>query len=658
MKKLKLIFVLFILTGIAVAQNNETLMIIGDKKITKDEFSYIYKKNNSDNINEQSLTEYLELFKNFKLKVVEAESLKMDTSLMFKQELNGYHEQLAKPYLTETKKIEDMIKEAFIRAQKEIKLDIIFIKVMKNASVQEKQAASEKAQKTHERLLNGEDFEKLALEISDDKSVTVNKGHLSFLQTLKIPYSIQNFVFNAKIGDYSSPVKTDYGYYLLKLVDTRPAQGYRRVAHIMINANDQIKEDEQKIKKEKIDSIYNRLLKGDKFEDLVKFSDDKGSAQNSGEIQKFTTGRMVPEFETAAFNLKKINEFSKPIKTTFGWHIIKLLEIIPPDPFDVQKDEISKVVEKDEERKEDVKNYTREKLKKELNYKHLNGLNNFTVLVDSSLIQSKWELKQEHDLKNVLFTIQEKAFTEYDFAQFIQEKQKKYPENDIQTKLNKMYDDFVLKCLTDIEKEGLAEQYSEYKYLMQEYHDGMLLFDLMKKEIWDKASEDSTGLKEFYNKNIEKYNNRTTVDISIFKYQNDKTFTAAEKLLKKSREKYTDEILTETINKKKNNKLTFEIRSEFSKGENGIADKVIELKDQNKNQKIINFPNEKTFVYINNTIKSKQKAYDEIKGLIISDYQKQLEDEWLYKLKNKYQITVNNDVFEQIKKNLNNNINQ
>ncbi len=654
MKKFTLILLLVFFSTLIFAQKEVVLLTVGDKKVSKEEFSYIYKKNNSDNLNKQSLDEYLELFKNFKLKVVEAESLKMDTSLSFINELSGYRNQLEKPYLTESVKIEEFVKEAYNRNKTEIKLDIIFIKLSKNATPKDSTLAYEKAMKIKERILKGENFEKVASETSDDRQVAKNKGHLSFLPSLRIPYSIQNHAFGPNKNELSNPIRTDFGYYLVKLVDSRPAQGFFKVSHIMISAPKQMKEEEKKLKKQKVDSIYSRILAGDKFEDLVKFSDDKGTAKKGGQLPEFTTGRMVPEFEKAAFALNKVGDISKPVKTQFGWHIIKLLDKRPPESFEKQKEKLKKVVEKDPDRKTRIKNYVNKKLKKQYNFKEVGKYTSFYNLVDSTVFTGKWKMPSLKIKSILLFTLDNKDYYTDDFAKFIEAKQKRKSKREIKSYVDKMYNDFVSQSLSETEKNNLEKNNLDFKYLMQEYHDGMLLFDLMKNEIWDKASEDTIGLKKFYEKNISDYKNQLNFDLSIFKYKNIKTFKLASKLLSK-RGKYNDDKLLKKINKK-GELLTKVSKGEYSKGENVYADKVFEMKKNNKlsaKQKIINLPKEKVLVYINGTKISKQKPFEEVKGIVISDYQTELEKKWIENLKKKYKISVNQNVLKSIKKSLN-----
>lgn len=656
MRKITFLATFILFTFSVFAQKSETLMTVGSKKISSEEFIHIYKKNNSDNLNEQSVDEYLELFKNFKLKVTEAENLKMDTSKAFINELAGYRDQLAKPYLTENIKYDQLINEAYERNETEVKLDIIFIKLSKNASPEDTTLVYEKAVKIRNRILGGEDFEKVVSETSDDRNALKNKGHLSYLPVLRIPYSIQSYAFSTGKNTISMPLRTDFGYYLVKVVDTRPAQGFVKVAHIMINSADQLSDEEKEIKKKKIDSIYSRLQAGDKFEDLTALSDDTGTAKKGGELSEFTTGRMVPEFETAAFALKNIGDYSKPVKTTFGWHIIKLIEKRPPESMEDQKEKIKKTIERDPERKGLVKEFVTIELKNEYNFKNVSGPDAFFLAVDSTIFKSKWVFQADQSSDKTLFIIRGEKYSENSFGKFIEANQKRTKKGKISIIVNEMYNDFIYESLTEIEKSGLEDKHKEFKYLMQEYHDGMLLFDLMKKEIWDKASEDTIGLKKYYDNNIQIYNDQIELDISVFKYADEQYYNEAVKLLLKSRKKYTDDVLVKKVTDDDPKSFKLVEAGFYSKGQSIFADKIFKMMKDNEfeeNQKIVNLSKESILIYINDKRKSKVKPFEEIKGVIIADYQMFLEEKWMESLKKKYIVKVNEKVLKKVKKSVN-----
>ncbi|NPA68595.1 MAG: hypothetical protein GXO50_08305 [Chlorobi bacterium] len=652
MKHISLTAILLLFAVTIFSQNKDILLTVGNNKISGDEFLYIYKKNNADNINKESVDEYLKLFTNFKLKVTEAENLKMDTAKSFKKEFEGYKTQLAKPYLTENIKWKEFIDEALKREQKELKLDIIFFKLERNPSPEDTLEKYNQALKVREEILKGKDFDSIAVANSDDRNVRRNKGHLSYLKPLHIPYVIQNFAFNAKKGELSMPLRTDFGYYLVRLVDIRPRQGYVKVAHIMIAANDEMPDSEKIAKKAEADSIYARLKAGEKFENLVKLSDDKASAGKNGELPEFTTGRMVPEFETAAFALEKPGDFSKPVKTRFGWHIIKLISKRPPDNIEKNKDKIKKVVKNDKERQKAVKNFVTETLKTKFKYKEEKSPEIIINLLDSAIFDGKWKMPVTKKPDYTLFSLNGKKYSDRDFGHFIEKNQKRTAEKDLKKLVKKYYDDFVYETLQKTELENLENTKPEFAYLLKEYHDGMLLFDLMKQEIWDKASEDTTGLKKFYDDNYEKrYSKQIRYDISVFKYKKNKDAKKAIKLLLNSRNEYPDSVLVEKIGKNKPDRFSLVEKGEFSKGENIYADKIFNLENPDA-EKVYTFPEDKIIIAVNAKKISKAKSFDQIKGTVISDYQNYLEEQWLKKLKQKYPVTVNNEVLNKIKSNL------
>ena len=650
MKTIKLTAVLLFFSLTVFSQTDNTLLTIGNKKISGDEFMYIYKKNNSDNINKESVDNYLKLFTDFKLKVTEAENLKMDTAKAFKKELAGYRTQLAKPYLAENIKWKELIDEAVKRADKEVKLDIIFTKLERNPSPEDTLKAYKKQLEIRKKLLQGENFDSVAVAYSDDRNVKKNKGHLSYLKPLRIPYNIQNFAFNAKKGDISMPIKTDFGYYLVRLADMRPQQGFVKVAHIMISGNDRLPDSIKAEKKNKIDSIYTRLQAGDKFEDLVKYSDDKASAKKGGELPEFSTGRMVPEFEKAAFALKKPGEYSKPIKTRFGWHIIKLISVRPPDSPEKDRDKIKKTVENDKDRKAIVKKYVTDRLKKEYHFKQIKSPEILIGFVDSTLFEGKWKMPVTKKPDYTLFSLNNKQYSDRDFARFIEKNQKRTKNTDFKTLINKYYNDFVYQTLTETEINNLEKTKPEFSYLLKEYHDGMLLFDLMKKKIWDKASEDTVGLQKFYKDNYDSlYSKQTSYNITVFKYKNAKDAKKALRFLKKR--KYTDSLLVNKLSKGDTTRFYIEDSGEFTKGENIYADKIFSEKEP-ESKKVFNYPKDKIIIAVKGKKISKGKPFEEIKGVVISDYQNYLEKQWLKELRKKYSVVINKNELNKIKANL------
>ena len=336
----------------AFAQNTNTLMTVGGDKVGKQEFENVFKKNNSKlaaNPDEKTVREYLDLYINFKLKVLEAKNYGMDTAAAFKKELAGYRKQLAAPYLTDKEVTEQLINEAYDRSKKEIRASHILINCKEDASAKDTLAAYNKIMAIRKKILEKkEDFGKVAMESSEDPSAKTNKGDLGFFSVFAMVYSFENACYKAKQGTVTMPFRTKYGYHIVKVVDSRPAQGEVKVAHIMLRATAKLSKEDSLRNQNKINEVYKMLEGGQKFEELAKqYSEDKGSAKNGGILPVFGTGKMVPEFESEAFALKNVNDYSKPFTTSYGWHIVKLVERKSLPSFDAAKADIKAKISRD-----------------------------------------------------------------------------------------------------------------------------------------------------------------------------------------------------------------------------------------------------------------------------------------------------------------------
>ena len=661
-----LVISLLVLNLVIVAQDahQQVLLTIDNKKVTKTEFERIYKKNNEKDttfIDDKSLEEYLELFINFKLKVIEAEKIGLDTTQNFKKELAGYRRQLSKPYLTDKEAEEQLLKEAYQRSKTDIRASHILIKVDVNSSPEDTLLAYEKITKIYKRILAGEPFEKLAQEASEDPSAKRNNGDLGFFTVFQMMlYPFESVAYNTKTGEISPPFRTKSGYHIIKVTAQRKARGQVKVAHNMIAVPRQTKPEDAEKSKEKIFVLYNKLKSGEDFAKLAReFSDDKGTAQKGGELQWFGTRRMVPEFEEAAFNLKNKDDFSEPVKTAFGWHIIKLIDKKEIGSFDESKTDLKNNIAKDVERAEKSKLSFIKKLKNEYNFKqNTKNLQEFYKVVDDSIFVSKWDVEQAKDLNNILFTLSDLSVSQQEFAKYLaQYQRKKRKPISIESYVNEVYDKFVNKKIIEYEDEHLEEKYPEFRFLMNEYHDGILLFELTDKIVWSKAIKDTTGLQEFYEKNKTNYMWNQRVDATIYTCFNENVTELTRKLAEKRAVKgYSDEDILKTIQKKYPQDTVIFETGKFLKGDNNIIDSIKwetgfsenikkgDLSDETlvKSDKII-------FVVIQKILPPEPKTLNEAKGLVTADYQTLLEKQWIEELKEKYKVTVNKEVLESIK---------
>ena len=638
--------------------SDPVLMTINNEKVTKTEFLNVYKKNNvnSQVLDKKSLDEYLNLYINFKLKVCEAREMGLDTGKAFRSELKGYRDQLAQPYLTDKDVTDELIKQAYERMQWDIRASHILIKLKSNASPSDTLVAYKRISKLRDRIMKGEDFGKLAADSSEDASAKDNpakkyhgnKGDLGYFTVFDMIYQFEDAAYSLKVGEISKPVRTEYGYHLIKVTDKRPAMGKVQVAHIYVSVPRNLTNpDSLKTYKARIDDIYQKLKAGGNFEDLVKqYSDDKGSAEKGGALPSFGVNRMVPEFIIEIGNLKEKGDISPPVHTPYGWHIIRLIEKKGIGTFDEKKADIKAKLAKDS-RSDKSKGSFISKLKKEYNFtEDVKAKKEFYKAVNDSVFESKWKMSQAKELKKSLFKLGDTVYTQQNFAKYISTHQGVREKESIETFVDNAYKEFTDEAITKYEDRHLEKKYIDFRLLMQEYRDGILLFDLTDKKVWTKAVKDTVGLQKYYEQNKDKYMWGQRLNATTYSCLNDKVAIELQKLLKKSEKKgYKEKDILDKINKDNKDNLKIETNI-YSKGDNQIMDSITwkpGMTDKFKNGKSI---------YIVNVIKIVQpepKSLKDARGLVTADYQNYLEKEWIVSLKNKYKVEVNHDVFNSIK---------
>ena len=366
MKKISLIF----LFGIFITfLNGQTILKIDNQNISLDEFKGIfYKNNHEEDITKEYLNEYMELFVNFKLKVKEAIELGLDTNQNFINELEGYRKQLAKPYLKNKKFDEKMLNESYRRIKKDINASHILIKVNQNANDNERKKAFNKALEIKKSIIEGTvSFSEAAKKYSDDKSALTNGGDLGYFTAFMMVYDFESAAYNTSVDRISEPVKTKYGYHLIKVNDIRDAVGKVTVAHIIIKTGKGATQSKINDAKTKIDKVYDLLKNGEDFMDIAeRFSEERSTAVKGGKLPEFGLGKMIPEFENISFSIKNIGDISVPFLTDFGWHIVKLVDKKPIGKFDNIKDDLKRMIEKDS-RNQLSQKALYEKLKEEYN---------------------------------------------------------------------------------------------------------------------------------------------------------------------------------------------------------------------------------------------------------------------------------------------------
>lgn len=633
-----LIILIFWFFAIAKAQKSEVLLSIDDETITKNEFLRFYQKNKINLTTGETIPvdEYLELFINFKLKVIEAKNQGLDTTQEFINEFEGYKKQLSRPYLLDPERLDELVEEAYHRMQYEVRASHILVRVKPDAIPEDTAYAYKKAINLRNRILRGEPFHIVAKGSSDDPSVKNNAGDLGYFTVFQMVYPFESAVYNLNVDEISYPVKTRFGYHIIKLTDKKEARGQIKTAHIMLSASG--KNDAEK--KELINELYHRLRQGEDFAKLAKeYSDDKGSARNGGELPWFGVGQMVQEFENTAFNLKSNGDISKPVKTNYGWHIIKRIDRKEPKSFEIIKDDIRRKVINDR-RSLMAQKALIEKLKEEYHFKEKKV--NLPVFFDSTedaFVYNELYFEWENNLTDTLFTFANKKVSVKEFEFFIQQKQGR--QNITPFQYNKLYEEFVDQKILQFEESRLEQKHPEYKYLLKEYYEGMLLFEIMDQEVWSKAINDTSGLKKYYNNHKENYMWDERWSGSIYYCKNNDVYRKVKKEINKRRfgRRVTNNDLLEKFNKE-----TEVLKIEtglFNKGENNIIDEMVWEKSSNENENLL-------ILIKGEEVKPAIKPFNEAKGLVISDYQEYLEKKWVEKLRSKYNIQINNQVLSSI----------
>lgn len=638
------------LPGKAQDAEEEILMTINDRQITLGEFERIYRKNNSAaSLEQQSAEEYLELFINFKLKVIEAEQQGLDTTGAFIREFNGYKAQLAKPYLSDEKEVEMLKKEAYERAQKELRASHILIRLAENASPGDTLIAWNKAMAIRNRIIGGgEDFGTVARATSDDPSAKSNSGDLGWFTVFRMVYPFETAAYRTGKGQISMPVRTRFGYHLIYVTDMRPARGEIHVAHIMVMVPESMTDDEKNRARDKIMALYDSVRSGMDFSYVAsRYSEDRSSAAHGGELPWFGTGRMVPEFEDAAFNLRNTGDVSEPVQTSFGWHIIKLLDRKTFDKYEnIEADLQSNVIKSD--RNEYAKKAMIERIKRNNGFMEYPGnLQPFYVLVDSSIFQRAWDAGKASGLRDRLFIIGDKTLGQDDFTGYLMDNQGGR-QIDIEVYVNNAYERFVEETVLQYEEDRLPLRYPEFKYLIQEYHDGILLFDLTDKLIWSKAASDTAGLESYYRENKDNYMWGQRMDAVLFTCRDREVAEYARELILKSRKRDADPegIQASVISEFGDSTcITYET-GKFEKGDQSLVDNM----DWNEPVSGMEEMNGKTVFLVNNKIlKPEPRELDECRGLVMADYQNYLEKKWVQSLREKYEVNVNRELLSRIK---------
>ncbi len=614
MKKLFLFFIAACLTSYVYSQ---TLFTYGNNTVSKDEFIRAYNKNKTAVTDKaMALREYLELYIKFKLKVKAAKDMRIDTLTSLATDLQNFRTQIEESYLNDESQVNALAQEAFNRSQKDVHVAYQFFSLK-------------------------EFSDSASVELAN-KSLKANWKDIGFITVFNLPYEFENIVFGLKPGEESHPYRAKSGYYIFKNVAERKALGKIKAAQILIAVPEDAKE-EDKIKAGRIaDSVYRALLNGADFSEAAKnVSNDKMTYMAGGLMPEFGVGKYDPQFEHTVFALQKDSDITAPFQTKFGYHIVKRLSIteIPQDKSnDSYLYTLKQQVLQDNRITSSKEKFINDVLKK-LNYKKNVTIkeNDLWKLADSFAVANKKITIPNLNANTILFSLNNQNIKVSDWLTFIKDYRASGSNKGESSK--ELLAKYVSKTAVDNYKKRLPDLNPEFKYQLQEFKDGNILFEVMERNVWNKASNDSIGLKNYYNQHKTKYTWGESADAILISCSNEKTANSIAEEFKKG--KSMRQIAEENVSQVQTDSGRYELTQIPAKANTKFVEGMI-------TEPLINGADgTATFVKILRIYPAnQQRSFEEARGLVINEYQNFLEEKWIEQLKKKYPVRVNEKIFQ------------
>ncbi len=619
-----------ILSASASKNADPVLMTINGKDVRQSEFEYLYHKNNLQQLAPQSIDEYIEMFIVYKLKVADAEAAGLHQTDAFTKEFNGYCAELSRPYLRDSIVEKRLIEEAYARMATSRKVSHIMLPL--GSTYDEKEANRMKIDSIRTAIVNGSaDFGEMAVRYSSDRSARVNNGSMGYINVNSYPYPFEKTAWETPVGEIS-PVIEDapFGFHIIRVEDERPNPGKVEARHILKLTNG-LSEEEGTAKKAQIDSIYNLLASGGDFDAIARAeSEDPGSAANGGRLGWFGPGEMVKEFEDAAFGLKD-GGISAPFKTAYGYHIVQTLAHRGIGSLAEESERIKAAISRDM-RSVMPETERMAQLKAELGVK----IDSTGLMQARSRMTGDSPAEQLRSLQadnSLIATVGKRVISIGDVINYIPSNVLE-GANDAFTVLNSGLENKINETVVEETRKNLAENNSEYRNLTNEYRDGILLFEISNRNVWERSTSDTEGLQKFFSANRAKY----TWDKPHYKgyvifATNDSIAGEAQKYL--------------AANQVENDSLVSVMRANY--GRNIKIEKVVTGKGENAIVDNVAFNGERPeapgrwtawFGYAGRVIDTPEEAND-VRGTVASDYQQLLESEWIKALRKKYKVKLN-----------------
>ncbi|MFL1896927.1 peptidylprolyl isomerase [Aquimarina sp. 2-A2] len=635
---------MLVVTVLSGQDQRTVLLTIDDEPVFVDEFKKVYFKNKDVTLTSDPLEfdQYLDLFIHYKLKIKEAKRLGLDKKESYLTELSGYQNQLKSNYVSDTTVSKTLLQEAYDRYKYRVRAKHIIRTVGDHALPKDTLQAYQTLVKLRTSILNGASFEDVALKNSQDPSVRSNKGDLGWFTVFSMVYPFETAAYKTAVGQLSMPFRTPFGFHIVMPIAKEKVAGYVTIASLLIRENT----DRTAIQaKRQITLLYDQLQQGVSFESLVAaHSEDKVTKKVSGKMKPFKKGGTNSEIlENTAFALDTIGAISEPFKTKKGWQIIKLIDKQPLESFKEIEDKLRDQIRRDDRSKSITDSFSTKLIEKYNLFLSEESKTFFRTLLSNTPV-SELTLSKE-DEKKELFSIGAKSISYLDFLTFMNTSPSKMKRDT--TSIDKHLFTFQSKIARDYYLENLESENSDYADVLNEYRNGLLLFDLMELNVWNRAQTDSLGLKAFYLQNIDQYEQEKRYKIIKASSVNKKTLEKVKALLQKG---ISLEQIKSTVNTGDlvlvifdevivpNSELNFRKEQSLKVGDHMLQD--------NKDYS--------TLIWIEELLPAATLALEEHRGLVIGDYQNFIEQMWLRSLKDRYQISIDTTTVKNLKKELKN----
>lgn len=607
-------------------KSDPVVMNINGKDIPSSEFKYLYEKNNLQQIQPQSIDDYVDMFVVYKLKVADAEAAGIDTTETFLKEYNGYCADLSRPYMRDSLVEERLVEEAYGRMATSRLVSHIMLPV--GTTYAENEANRQRLDSIRKAIIDGADFGEMAMRFSSDRSAMKNKGSMGYINANSYPYPFEKAAYDTPVGQISEVIDdAPYGFHIIKVVDEKPNPGTVTARHIL-KLTQGLSEEEKAVKKAQIDSIYTLLKAGADFGDLAhRESDDKGSAIRGGELGEFGTGRMVPQFEQVAFALKS-GEISEPFTTTFGYHIVQTMSHNGIPSLEKVRPQIMMIMARDSRSSMPEKSRLAQ-------YRSQYGI----TFDEVALSKLRTELTSNSALENLknstlaVALLPNRKITAGEIARDIPENVREATKDPYGT-FKEAADRVLDEATKAYALERLSAENVNFRNITNEYRDGILLFEISNRNVWGRSTSDPVALEKFFEAHRDNYK----WDSPRFKgyvvlATSDSVASAARGYL--------------ASNNIENDSLVSRLRENF--GRDVKLERVLAAKGENKIIDEIAFDGPKAdavgkwtswFPYRERLISAPEEAAD-VRGTVTTDYQQQLEADWVKSLRSKYKVKLN-----------------